>query len=316
MAHKSGSRGYKTAKGGVRLQKQIAGIKPHKSSHKNECSKCHKIYVNRSNLNRHTKYYCAFKIDNKNNDYFKEGYTKDRNNDDIGGANDDSNYDSADQEITILKKPQKPQKTSQKKVQQSAHMCEYCKKEFTRYDNLMRHKNKYCKVRKKNDEEMAKLLNRLIKEMEELKKTNKKLQTDIGNIKGNTNNTTTNSHNNTQNTNVQNNINATAQEYIASAALAGQNGDFQRLDSITNDVSVLTNRAQEIFESKAAQTFSNDLERGIVENFSDGLMFNDPPLFLKKLFQSLRCVFLFRLLYLFCVQFLNCVFSNPVQRLS
>ena len=33
MAHKSG-RKYKTAKGGVRLQKQIAGIKPHKSAHK------------------------------------------------------------------------------------------------------------------------------------------------------------------------------------------------------------------------------------------------------------------------------------------
>ena len=89
---------------------------------------------------------------------------------------------------------------------------------FARRDTLTRHKKKYYKVRKENEKDMENLLNRLIREMKDLKKTNstilkknntilnenKKLHKDTSNIKGNT---TTNSHNtqNTQNTqNIQN----------------------------------------------------------------------------------------------------------------
>lgn len=83
--------------------------------------------------------------------------------------------------------------------------------------------------------------------------------------------------------NIQEDINNTAAEYLASAALAGQNADFKRLDTIIQDVSVLNLRATDTFESGSAKTFSDTLEQGIAENFADGIMFEQPKLFLERL---------------------------------
>jgi len=83
--------------------------------------------------------------------------------------------------------------------------------------------------------------------------------------------------------NIQDDINTTAQTYLESANLAGINGDLQRLETITQDVSVLTERAADVFESKGAATFSSNLEKGIVENFTDAFMFHNTPDFLDRL---------------------------------
>ncbi len=83
--------------------------------------------------------------------------------------------------------------------------------------------------------------------------------------------------------NIQNDINTTAQTYLESSNVAGIAGDFQRLETIVQDVSVLTERAKEVFESKGAIKFSDDLEQGVVENFVDAFMFHNTPDFLDRL---------------------------------
>ena len=83
--------------------------------------------------------------------------------------------------------------------------------------------------------------------------------------------------------NIQNDINTTAQTYLESSNLAGIAGDIQRLETIVQDVSVLTERAAGVFESKSAATFSDNLENGIVENFTDAFMFHNTKDFLDRL---------------------------------
>lgn len=83
--------------------------------------------------------------------------------------------------------------------------------------------------------------------------------------------------------NTNSNIKATGASYLESAALAGKESDFQRLNDISQDVSALSLRAGETFDAKSVKAFSDNLERGIVENFTDGLMFHNPDMFLQKL---------------------------------
>nr|QBK88995.1 MAG: uncharacterized protein LCMiAC02_00880 [Mimivirus LCMiAC02] len=180
-----------------------------------ECSMCHKTYSRKFNLNRHITQFCKA----RNNTQFMSKIKMDIQEDTHDVVYEDQNIsissDCDGQENILHTKTHKTHKNAQNK---SIHTCEYCSKMFTRQDTLTRHKNKYCKVRKENEEDMKKLLNRLVKQMEEQKtqmkdlkqtnntiiKENKKLQKDVKNIKGNT----TNSHNNSHNTsNVQNNIN-------------------------------------------------------------------------------------------------------------
>lgn len=78
--------------------------------------------------------------------------------------------------------------------------CNYCGKEFTRKDNLMRHIDGYCKIKRENDRKMEDLMDKLIKleenfrkiegEMVDLKKENSeyKRQLQIGNINNGTQN--------------------------------------------------------------------------------------------------------------------------------
>ena len=103
------------------------------------------------------------------------------------------------------------------------HSCEYCDKIFNRHDNLKRHIDFYCKIKKKNDIKDSKI-QKLIEENELLKVIilkNKEILTSEHIINNNTNNTNNsnniikNSHNNTTNNiqqNVQVNINGFGKE--------------------------------------------------------------------------------------------------------
>lgn len=93
-----------------------------------------------------------------------------------------------------------PQKSSFsiKREEDDQNKCHYCGKEFTRKDNLMRHIDGYCKIKKENDRKMEDLMDKLIKleenfkkiegEMVDLKKENSeyKRQLQIGNINNGT----------------------------------------------------------------------------------------------------------------------------------
>ena len=178
---------------------------------KYECHLCHKVLTRKSNLTRHINLYCKVKkierkIENTGRVQNDTIYIHDDND------NDNCNIVFDDQEHIPPHKTHNPHKNAQHKSQ---YTCEYCHKMFTRRDTLTRHKKKYCKVRKENEEDMKKLLNKLVKQMEEqnndigkLKKENKKLHKKVDTLEsGSTtlNNTHKNSHNITNN--VQNNIN-------------------------------------------------------------------------------------------------------------
>lgn len=102
--------------------------------------------------------------------------------------------------------PQKPSflphksSISIKSEEENQNKCNYCGKEFTRKDNLMRHIDGYCKIKRENDRKMEDLMDKLIKleenfkkiegEMVDLKKENSeyKRQLQIGNINSGTQN--------------------------------------------------------------------------------------------------------------------------------
>ncbi len=89
---------------------------------------------------------------------------------------------------------QKPSQSIEKDIKKE-HNCEYCSKTFKRKDNLKRHIDKYCKVKKKENEK-----DELIKELK------KQLESKNGN--GNTTNNninTTNNNNNTTNNTLNDN---------------------------------------------------------------------------------------------------------------
>nr|QBK89062.1 MAG: uncharacterized protein LCMiAC02_01550 [Mimivirus LCMiAC02] len=175
-----------------------------------ECSLCSKTYKLKHHLHRHIIQSCKAKTGYHKNGKILESSEEDTSTINYNNPNDSTNGVYDDQEYIPPHKLHKPHKNAQHKSQ---YTCEYCEKMFTRRDTLVRHKKKYCKVRKENDENMTKLLNKLVMQMKNIEHENKKLRTDVSKIKGNTTNSTThsNSHNtntNTQNTtNVQNNIN-------------------------------------------------------------------------------------------------------------
>ena len=70
----------------------------------------------------------------------------------------------------ILKNPHKLCENDKKKFS-----CPFCLKEFSREDNLNRHKKSYCKVRKENEESYKLQLDEKNKEVDEYKKEKEKL---------------------------------------------------------------------------------------------------------------------------------------------
>lgn len=83
--------------------------------------------------------------------------------------------------------------------------------------------------------------------------------------------------------NTANNIMATGKSYLESAAKAGNSADFNRLNDIIEDVSTLSQQGSSVFTPKQNTAFSEDIKQGIIENFSDALMYNNPNIYLNKL---------------------------------
>ena len=60
-------------------------------------------------------------------------------------------------------------------VEESAIVCKYCGKEFTRHFNLIRHIDKNCRVKKENDNKMEEIMTMLIELKENDKKNTEKI---------------------------------------------------------------------------------------------------------------------------------------------
>ena len=87
--------------------------------------------------------------------------------------------------------------------------CQQCAKKFTHKNNLNRHVNHYCKVKKINEEDKQQIFDKLLKKMEQIEKENKiimnenkELKQKIANIKCNK----INMKNNNNNININNKI--------------------------------------------------------------------------------------------------------------
>ena len=75
----------------------------------------------------------------------------------------------------LTQKPSEiPQKTSG--IVKKDIVCNYCGKEFSRKDNLMRHINGYCKIKKANDARLETIMEKLIKLEEDNKKNTNEIE--------------------------------------------------------------------------------------------------------------------------------------------
>ena len=171
------------------------------------CEFCGKNYSRKDALKRHINTSCDIQKDNinktnsklcKNSTSSKTMKTSLRQTRQI--------QDNSIQEVVKLSK--KPHHTIQ---------CNYCMKFFARNDSLNRHIDKYCKIKKRQDEQKEEIMEKLLEEMKSLKeqnieiiKKNEKLENEIKNIKSvkkvrNVNNGTINNKTNFNTVNTINN---------------------------------------------------------------------------------------------------------------
>lgn len=177
------------------------------------CSKCNKSFASRYSLNRHLSKYCKPTRD-------KHNYT------DTNSRSSKPQQQLPTEQDLVIQQPefQVPKHQSSQIPQNSAinpqnpshntkseHTCNYCLKNFSRSDNLSRHLDLYCKVKKQQDNEKEKIFKSLLEQMEELKKQNNKIIKENKQLRKDNKNLMTkvthnvNSHNITNNHNTQNN---------------------------------------------------------------------------------------------------------------
>ena len=83
------------------------------------------------------------------------------------------------------------------------HKCNYCSKILSTNSNLHKHIDKWCKIKKQQDDQKEKIFQQLLSKMEEIEQQNKELKNEIKNTTMNNKNfgkKYTNNSNNTNNT--------------------------------------------------------------------------------------------------------------------
>ena len=171
---------------------QSGGFVPQKNGENLTCSGCNKTFSRQDTLTRHTMRYCKPKQQSENCAVFPHSDLRtspqyilyDYDNDQIVCS-----YDFRDDSVFSPQKPQKtlktefsPQKTISP-IDEEDLICNFCQKTFTRNDNLIRHINKYCKVKKQDDMNKEILFRKLINDMESLKKENKQIMNENNQLK-------------------------------------------------------------------------------------------------------------------------------------
>lgn len=82
--------------------------------------------------------------------------------------------------------------------------------------------------------------------------------------------------------NIESNIKATRSNILQSARAAGDAGDFSRIGMLSEDINDLMAQATATGGISLSPDFQEELKQGVVENFTDGMIFNNPEKFLEE----------------------------------
>jgi hypothetical protein len=223
------------------------------------CSKCDKIYSTMGSLTRHLTQYCK------------------------GLTLHPQKPSNTTQKFNII--PQKSSKilknnpnvksfctqTQHDSINTTTHICNYCDKEYTRLDNLKRHVNERCKVKKNITQEREQIFQKLLKIVEqnnELKCENDHLKSKKNDSIGTTINNITNTNNITNNNtkNINNNNNNTTNINIQLVVYGKEDRNLLKNTDIFN---ILCKGFKSVPELVKAINFNEDL----FENHKQKLVF-------------------------------------------
>ncbi len=163
-----------------------------------ECPKCYRIYKAKSSLVRHINIYCTTKPDScKTSSLDHDGLCLPKHKNTVQCYNDSSiHYTSFQGSKTIPLTNEEGFRKNDRSLQDVVLKCGYCFKIFSRRDNLARHQNTSCQLRKEREE----IYQSLLKKMENMENEIKELRSENNRLVNITNSndnitTNTNSHN-------------------------------------------------------------------------------------------------------------------------
>ena len=148
----------------------VADEPPCSESEQFSCPRCDKVYSSRSNLTRHLKSYCKVKPTSQ--------HVLESDHDDGESIEYSLSDDSKESPLSPMKndKPISTENESSGQQLNSKHMCRYCKKTFTRKDNMVRHQTNGCNI---------KLTIKQLEELELIKTMMEKLRNELAKLNQN-----------------------------------------------------------------------------------------------------------------------------------